>query len=197
MAAASSKSETERGANRERILRAALDVVASQGVDKVTHRSVASRAGVSPGTTTYHFSSREDLVRQAFALYISDYEKSLVQTLTEHPIESVDDIVRFMLSMTALSPDRVDLATIEYEMLLFAGRDEATRMLVAGWSRGLEGWLTEPLEVLGAQKPMEMARQLVAVCRGSEFEVMSRRQTISPGQFQARLDTILAGLSSV
>ena len=69
-----------RGANRERILRAALEIISTKGVDKVTHRAVAAVAGVSPGTTTYHFATREDLVRDAFSLYIDDYQRSLVET---------------------------------------------------------------------------------------------------------------------
>jgi len=195
MAVVSPRAEAgERGANRERILRAALNVVAQEGVDKVTHRSVATRAGVSPGTVTYHFASREDLVRQAFALYVTDYEQSLVQSLTERPLASVADIIAFLSSITALNPGATDLATIEYEMLGFAGRDEETKMRVAGWSRALEGWLTDPLEALGARRPMEAARQLMAICRGSEFEVMARGQTLPAEQFRSRLETVLSGL---
>lgn len=185
---------SERGANRERILRAALDVVAREGVDKVTHRSVATRASVSPGTVTYHFSTREDLVRQAFALYVTDYEQSLVHVLTERPLNSAGDIISFLISVTALDPAATDLATIEYEMLAYSGRDEDTKMRVAGWSRALEGWLTDPLEALGARRPMEAARQLMAVCRGSEFEVMARSQALPPEQFRARLETVLSSV---
>ncbi|MEM1390639.1 MAG: TetR family transcriptional regulator, partial [Pseudomonadota bacterium] len=67
-----------RGRNRERILRAALQIISRQGVDKVTHRAVAGLASVSPGTTTYHFVSREEMVREAFTLYVADFSQSLV-----------------------------------------------------------------------------------------------------------------------
>ena len=180
-----------RGANRERILRAALDIISKRGVDKVTHRAVASVAGVSPGTTTYHFASREDLVRDSFSLYIDDYQRSLVETLTHRPVQTREDFVRFLSGMTTLSPDQSGLEAIEYEMVLFAGRDEAMRMRVAAWSRTLESWLSDPLERLGASRPLEAARMLVALSRGSEFEVLSRSQTIHADQFAARLETLL------
>lgn len=185
---------TGRGANRERILRAALDVISGTGVDKVTHRAVASLAGVSPGTTTYHFDSRETLVREAFGLYIADYEKALVQTLTRHPLRTRDDIVGFLGAMTTLSPDGAGLASIEYEMILFAARDQDMKMRVAAWSRTLESWLSDPLEQLGATRPLEAARMLVAMCRGSEFEVMSRGQELTRQQFSARAIALLAAI---
>ncbi len=180
-----------RGVNRERILRAALDVISRNGVDKVTHRAVAGLAQVSPGTTTYHFESREALVREAFALYITDYEKALVATLTQRPVLVREDFIGFLGAMTTLSPDGVALAAIEYEMILFAARDSEMKMRVAAWSRTLESWLSDPLEQLGAQRPLEAARMLVAICRGSEFEVMSRGQGLSREQFAGRINTLL------
>ena len=180
-----------RGANRERILRAALDIISKRGVDKVTHRAVASVAGVSPGTTTYHFATREDLVRDAFSLYIDDYQRTLVETLTQRPVHTREDFIRFLGGMTTLNPENSGLEAIEYEMVLFAGRDEAMRMRVAAWSRTLESWLSDPLERLGASRPLEAARMLVAMSRGSEFEVLSRSQEIHRDQFAARLSALL------
>ena len=185
------RKSSPRGANRERILRAALEIISTKGVDKVTHRAVAGVAGVSPGTTTYHFATREDLVRDAFSLYIDDYQRSLVETLTVRPVQTREDFVRFLGGMTTLNPAQSGLEAIEYEMVLFAGRDEAMKMRVAAWSRTLESWLSDPLERLGASRPLEAARMLVAISRGSEFEVLSRSQEIHREQFSSRLNTLL------
>ncbi len=180
-----------RGTNRERILRAALKIISGKGIDKVTHRAVAALAHVSPGTTTYHFTTREDLVREAFTLYIDDYQKSLVAVLTRKPIATREDLVQFLTLMTTLTPDQAGLEAIEYEMLLFATRDEMLRMQVAAWSRALESWLSDPLERLGAARPLEAARMLMALSRGSEFEVLSRQQELGQAQFERRLTTII------
>jgi TetR/AcrR family transcriptional regulator, transcriptional repressor of bet genes len=47
---------------REDILRAAYDVAAREGVEALTVRAVAARAGVSHGTVLFHFKRRSDLV---------------------------------------------------------------------------------------------------------------------------------------
>ncbi|MEM9054922.1 MAG: hypothetical protein AAGB16_06315, partial [Pseudomonadota bacterium] len=57
-----------------------------------------------------------------------------------------------------------------------------------------ETWLSDPLEALGAQKPLEAARLLVAVCRGSEFEVMARQQVLTRDVLRSRIETVLNGL---
>jgi DNA-binding transcriptional regulator YbjK len=61
--------EAPRGeARREAILRAALAVTAAHGTDGVTHRAVAAEAGVPLSATTYWFSSRDELLEEAFRL---------------------------------------------------------------------------------------------------------------------------------
>lgn len=47
---------------REDLLRAAYDVAAREGVEALTVRAVAARAGVSHGTVLFHFKRRSDLV---------------------------------------------------------------------------------------------------------------------------------------
>lgn len=49
----------------EPLLEAALDVVAEKGVDALTVRATAARAGVSPGTVSYHFTTSDDLLVRA------------------------------------------------------------------------------------------------------------------------------------
>ena len=46
---------------REEIIAAALRVIEREGVAGVTHRTVATEAGVPTTSTTYHFTSLDDL----------------------------------------------------------------------------------------------------------------------------------------
>ena len=64
---------------RQRILDAVLEIVVEDGMRAVRHRAVAERAGVSLGSTTYHFSSIEELITSAF-----DYWRSRRQ-LVDNP----------------------------------------------------------------------------------------------------------------
>lgn len=50
---------------RNRVVRAAITVIAEEGIDALTHRRVAAAAGVPLGSTTYHFGSLDDLLAAA------------------------------------------------------------------------------------------------------------------------------------
>ena len=183
-----------RGESRESLLRKTLELIAESGVDKITHRQVSKACGVSLGTTTYHFSSRDELLRQAFFLYMNDYASSLSDLLTERQIDTEETLLAFLTSMTALSPDGLALPITEMEMAQFAARDPEMHQQVATWHRSLEGWLAEPLERFGFERPLEATRMLISICRGAEFEVLSRQTSISADQLQARLRAALKGL---
>src|SRR5215217_9243720 len=49
----------------ERIVAATLAIVGEQGLQAVTHRAVARKAGVSLGAISHHFPTRGDLLRGA------------------------------------------------------------------------------------------------------------------------------------
>jgi len=51
---------------KQRILLATLEVIRTKGMRGVRHRAVAAQAGVSLGSTTYHFKSIEDLISSTF-----------------------------------------------------------------------------------------------------------------------------------
>ena len=52
-------------ARRAALLDAAVEVIAEQGVAGPTHRSIAARAGMSTSTTSYFFSSLDQLIAAA------------------------------------------------------------------------------------------------------------------------------------
>lgn len=54
-------------ARREAILAAAEELIAEIGTERVSHRAIAERAGVSLGSTTYYFPTRGDIVDAALA----------------------------------------------------------------------------------------------------------------------------------
>lgn len=56
-----------RSSTRVRIADAAIRVIAKDGFDTVSVRSVAARAGLAPGTVQHHFASRDDLLSGALA----------------------------------------------------------------------------------------------------------------------------------
>lgn len=55
---------------RERILDAALEVIAEQGVHRTTHRRIAARAQVPLGSLTYYFDGLPEILRSAFVRFV-------------------------------------------------------------------------------------------------------------------------------
>ena len=57
---------TPKGERRRRaLITAAADLLRDNGIDAVRHRAVAQRAGLPLASTTYYFSSLEDLIARA------------------------------------------------------------------------------------------------------------------------------------
>ena len=64
---------------REEILRAALHLLVGEGYRAMTMRRIAAECGMKLGNLTYHFPTREDLVRELLDAVISAYEKEFVE----------------------------------------------------------------------------------------------------------------------
>ncbi|WP_222264374.1 TetR/AcrR family transcriptional regulator [Modestobacter marinus] len=118
----------------ERILEAALDVIAEHGVANTTHRLVAAAADVPLGSMTYHFRSLADLRAQAFRRHA----ERMAVTYEAHfrDVHGLDDVVEAVTDLVhgdAGADDR-DWA-IAYELYLAALRDPALREVTESWMR--------------------------------------------------------------
>lgn len=60
---------------RELILRTALAILIEHGYKAMSMRGVAAACGIKFGNLTYHYRSREDLVRELMEAVISSYER--------------------------------------------------------------------------------------------------------------------------
>ena len=180
---------------RERILREVISLISKHGADRVTHRLLAKSLSLSPGTLTYHFKRREDLIHGAFDLYMADYSAGLNAALASRPLTSFDDIARFLATLTSLDPAYADLATFEYEMISNAQRDPALKSAVTAWSGQLPKAIASALEALGQPDASRTANLLTAICRGAEVDVLTRSLRIDETAFRERLLSVLrAGL---
>lgn len=87
-----------RGRGREALLEALVRVARRDGLDAVTHRSVAAEAGVTHGLATYHFASRDEMVHEAL-LWAT--RRSIERTRIGEAGETLDDFA-------AEVPHRID-----------------------------------------------------------------------------------------
>jgi AcrR family transcriptional regulator len=58
--------------NKDRILRATLELCQVHGIKKTTTHDIAHKAGVSPATVYNHFGSKEDLTRAAVKYFLTN-----------------------------------------------------------------------------------------------------------------------------
>lgn len=100
----------EEDAKRQRITGSAADLIVSQGIESVTHRSVALAAGVPASTVVYHFGARPALVVAGLHAVIARFHSRRSDIRVDHgsgpPNDtSIQDLVK-ATSMIALASAR-------------------------------------------------------------------------------------------
>ena len=190
------KDRPARGGARDAILAATLEVIAQHGLDAVTHRRVADLAGVSPGSTTYHFASREELIRAAFAFYMSMADRfvsTLDRALRASIVDPAERVREILCGLVAeeFADDRQVRA--EYEMILFASKDHELGSFLRQWETRWVGHIATDLEEAGAERAVETARILINVTRGYELERLTNSE-LGVEDLRRRLQTVLSCL---
>ena len=122
---------------RERIARAAIAVVAERGVEGLTHRAVAAFAGVPLGSTTYHFTSLDDLLGVALATAAHDNIRRLREWEAELPADADLAVALADLVMSSLSGEERSRSVVEYELYVAALHRARLRAASAAWDAAL------------------------------------------------------------
>ncbi|GIG34904.1 TetR/AcrR family transcriptional regulator [Cellulomonas pakistanensis] len=143
---------------RERILDAALDVVAEQGVHGTTHRRIAARAGVPLGSLTYYFSGIDEILAEAFARLADGMSASYRRTLADaRSRDEAEAAVVDLICGPAYATDRE--MTLIFEMYAYANHDAAVRALA-------RDWVLRSRETLSRHFPDDVCRALDVLVEG-------------------------------
>ena len=119
---------------RDRIVRAALDLIAEEGVAGTSYRKAAVRAGVPLGSMTYHFRSMDDLLREAF----TRFSGTVVAVFEEHlgSAATPDEARRAVVGLVhRLSDGDQRELVLTHELYTLAARKPAYRELTREWMR--------------------------------------------------------------
>ena len=83
---------------RRAILDATLTLVGRMGAGAITHRAVAEEAGVPLAATTYYFSSKSELVREALT-HAADTDRETTTELARalEQVQSAEELARYRL----------------------------------------------------------------------------------------------------
>lgn len=154
-----------RGDRRQQVLDATLLVIAEHGVHAVTHRAVAAAGGVPLASTTYHFASKDELVRETLALVV-DRSVQLAEQLCADPPGDVAGLVDRLtaLSLAQLADDRAPLAA-QFELMLEAGRRPELQPLAERWDQAYAACLGRLVEA--AALPPAAVPVLTALLEGA------------------------------
>jgi DNA-binding transcriptional regulator YbjK len=143
---------------RERIIAATLDLIAEEGVAGVSHRKIATRAGVPLGSMTYHFDGIDEVLREAFRHFTDGF----VELFDEHLAAPADpDQARAAVTdlIHALSDGSPRDLVLTQELYTLAARRPAYRQLTHTWMARSRSHLERHFDP-------DTARQLDALIEG-------------------------------
>lgn len=134
--------------SRDRLVEVAAQIAATEGPAAVTHRAVAERAGVSLGLTTYHFGSRDEIVREGTVLALEWWLGSLKEEIAALDIRSRTTHEGSILVVRALYENRHDdpewLAAL-FQRMLQGSQHQAVAGAIDGVFRSLRSVVDEIL----------------------------------------------------
>ncbi|MEU5718160.1 TetR family transcriptional regulator [Streptomyces sp. NPDC020403] len=157
---------------RERIIDAALRVVAREGIAGLSHRTVAAEADVPLGSTTYHFASLDELLVAALRRCNGNFARTVRESgyLADPGVPLAGELTRLLGEWFAGGRGPAEL---EYELCLAALRRPALRAVAAEWADGLGS-------LLASRTDPGTARALVALLDGISLQVL-----LTGGEFDA------------
>jgi DNA-binding transcriptional regulator YbjK len=153
-------------ARRRELLEAAVEVVADRGIGGATHREIARRAGVPLSTTSYFFSSLDELLLEAMRFFTGELlarleeVRALMAERRLAPVDAIDALLELLLSQPATT------TVAQFEAYLEATRRPELRAEVKRVMVALERLAEALLEATGAARPAESARVFVALLDG-------------------------------
>ncbi|UYM03905.1 TetR/AcrR family transcriptional regulator [Solicola gregarius] len=162
---------------RDALLDAAIELFAESGTRGVTHRAVAARAGLPTASTTYYFSSIDELVREALLRHLENWITELegLTTAAESIGTVPPDPVDLIAQILAARP--TELVTTQLSILLAAARDPQLRPTMIRMLESLEDVAASLLTRLGARHPERIATSAIALVAGHALDRLSERHT--------------------
>lgn len=115
---------------RERILSAAIEVLAINGIKGTTHRAIANYANIQLSLTTYYFKDINELVQQAFQLN-SEYLRAKTDTILDKAFNALKNIDKASLRKVAVKNELCEqLSTMTADYLFANVQTETTYLAV-------------------------------------------------------------------
>lgn len=182
-------------ARRKAVIDAALRVVGEKGLAGLTHRAVAAEADITPGLTTYYFPTVDALLEATLSNFVAE-ELERLRAVHASFDDAGPDIDREAVLGAVFTAVAVEPAqqVAQFELYLEAVRRPGLRDVARDCLHGYADLARLALERLGADRPAEGARALVALIDG-----LALQQLVDPDEAfvaQVALPAVLALLDT-
>ncbi|MQA27807.1 MAG: TetR family transcriptional regulator [Micromonosporaceae bacterium] len=149
---------------RQRLLKAATELIAERGWTAVSTRMLAERASVAPGLVHYHFTSVQALLGEAAIGVIAGLVEELGPVL-DHA-RTPEDVLELMLSALEDYSGHDPVSLLVVETYLAATRDDDLGRRLGGVVADFRERLSRSLREHGVASPEETAAVLAAAVDG-------------------------------
>jgi AcrR family transcriptional regulator len=184
---------------RERLLDAAVRLIAREGIDNVRIARIAAEAGVSAGLVHYHFASRDALLEEAIE---HSYERAGDMRLAALGEGRADAVLRLRAMIDQCLPSTPALRedwVLWVELWLRGARDPALRPVAARLYARLHGWFAEAIAdgiAAGQLRDYDvdrMADRLLALLDGYGIRVLTEDPKMPLERARAEVWAAVAG----
>ena len=163
---------------REAILRATLQVVGEHGVAGSTNRRIATVAGVSLGSLTYHFPEQQQLLRETLLLFAEDEARRVRDTALRYSTANLDleqaaTTVQHVLEQLSFGNNEI----APLELYLHAGRNPGLRDATTRCFAAYDELAGTILRALGTHDSDRLVEPVVALLTGLQLRRLATGTT--------------------
>ncbi|MEU6559031.1 TetR/AcrR family transcriptional regulator [Nocardia nova] len=168
---------------RRQLLDRLADVIAEEGIEGVSIRTLAGRAGVSIGTVQYYFATKSDLLQRVWEFVRDEVERrSDPESLARMPPRQV--LSRLVELLVAPSADD-RLARVWLALAARSAHDDEIAQLHRRQWEHMEGLIAEVLAAVDparADESADAAAELLGLCDGLTISVLTEPERMPPAR---------------
>jgi TetR/AcrR family transcriptional regulator, regulator of biofilm formation and stress response len=183
---------------RERpMMEATLRIIGRAGLDSVTHRAVASEAGMSLGAVTHHFATRDALVDAALRFAVSrevNRLRALALSLQSKALDAEAWIESLVDWYAKELQTQAETHIACYEAFLAAARSARHRSIVVEWFETWRQSAELALRAAGSSDPPRHAELFVSTLIGMVLQQLAAPRRSFRKDAKASLLELVRGL---
>jgi TetR/AcrR family transcriptional regulator, regulator of biofilm formation and stress response len=183
---------------RERpLMEATLRIIGRAGLDSVTHRAVASEAGMSLGAVTHHFATRDALVDAALRFAVSrevNRLRALALSLQSKALDAEAWIESLVDWYAKELQTQAETHIACYEAFLAAARSARHRSIVVEWFATWRQSAELALRAAGSSDPPRHAELFVSTLIGMVLQQLAAPRRSFRKDAKASLLELVRGL---